>query len=67
MEKGYLPVKVLKRDDPLFEGLNETIVVDEGHYCEIKRLPAEFELLCLIACILHSPVEAKSSNSEGAS
>ena len=58
VEKGYLPVKILKRDDPLFEGLNETIIVDEGHYCEIKRLPAEFELLastdeCRIQAMRH--------------
>ncbi|RLG94482.1 hypothetical protein DRO37_05455 [Candidatus Bathyarchaeota archaeon] len=54
----YLPVKVLKRDDPLFEGLNGTIIVDEGHYCEIKWLPAEFELLastdeCIIQAMRH--------------
>jgi len=57
MERGYLPVKILKRD-PLFEGLGDTIVVDEGHYCEIKELPPEFDLLasteeCRIQAIKH--------------
>jgi len=57
VEKGYTPVKILKRD-PIFKGLGDTVIVDEGHYCEIKRIPPEFELLastkeCRVQAIRH--------------
>jgi len=58
MEKGYLQVRIVKWD-PLFDGLGDVLLVDEGHYCEIKRLPTEFELLasgdeCKIQAMKHS-------------
>ncbi|MCX8182986.1 MAG: hypothetical protein N3F08_00995, partial [Crenarchaeota archaeon] len=37
VEKGFLPVRIVKRD-PLFIGLGEVICVDEHHYCEVKML-----------------------------
>lgn len=43
-EVGYLPVYVVKQD-PIFAGLGDYLVVFESHYWEIKELPAEFELL----------------------
>ena len=44
-EKGMQPVQVLEREDPLFAGLPERIMVLESHYCEVKALPPEFVLL----------------------
>lgn len=43
-EMGYLPVKIIK-EDPIFEGMGNVIIVHEGHYCEIKGLPSFVELL----------------------
>ena len=56
-EMGYLPVKIIKTD-PLFEGMEDIVVVHEGHYCEIKDLPPDFELLasteeCRIQAMKH--------------
>lgn len=44
IEKGWIPVKILKRDK-LFQSLPTTIIVDEGHYDEVKEIPYGFELL----------------------
>lgn len=44
-EKGMQPVRVLRRDDPLFASLPETIMVLQAHYCEVKELPPNFTLL----------------------
>lgn len=44
-EKGMQPVRVLAREDPLFAGLPETVMMLESHYCEVKELPPEFLLL----------------------
>ena len=35
----------LKKADPLFKGLSEEPFMKCNHYCEIKKLPNEFELL----------------------
>jgi GMP synthase (glutamine-hydrolysing) len=43
-ENGFYPVTLVK-DDPLFEGLNNPFIVRESHYCEVKSLPTQFELL----------------------
>lgn len=43
-EVGWRKVYVVE-DDPLFEGLPRTIIVDEGHYAEVKELPKGFKLL----------------------
>jgi len=43
-EWGFLPVRVLKRD-PLFDGLPDTVVVQEYHVGKVKSLPPDFELL----------------------
>ena len=56
-ENGFYPVTVV-RDDPLFEGLNDPFIVRESHYCEVKSLPPEFELLasteaCRIQAMKH--------------
>jgi len=57
VEKGCLPVRILKRD-PIFSGIGDVAYVDENHYCEIKELPPEFDLLasteeCRIQAIRH--------------
>lgn len=57
VEKGFLPVRIVKRD-PLFNGLGDVIYVDEHHYCEVKELPSGFDLLasteeCRIQAMKH--------------
>ena len=54
---GFFPVKKIQ-EDPLFEGLPETMIMPCYHRCEIKKLPDEFELLastshCRIEAIKH--------------
>jgi len=44
LERGMREVRVLVRD-PIFEGLPDVIVVDEGHFCEVKELPLGFVVL----------------------
>ena len=56
-ENGFYPVTIV-RDDPLFEGLSNPFIVREAHYCEIKALSPEFELLasteaCRIQAMKH--------------
>ena len=56
-ERGFLEVEVVK-DDPLFKGLSDKIVVNEAHHGEIKELPGQFEILasreeCPIQAIRH--------------
>ena len=56
-ENGFYPVNVVK-DDPLFEGLSNPFIVRESHYCEVKSLPPEFDLLastnaCRIQAMKH--------------
>jgi len=43
-EWGMYPVRILKRD-PLFKGFGKTIRVQEYHFCEVKKLGPELELL----------------------
>lgn len=43
-EWDFLPVKILKRD-PLFDGLDDTLLVQEYHVAEVKSLPEGFDLL----------------------
>lgn len=43
-EEGIYPIQALK-PDPLFEGLPDPFLVRESHYCEIKKLPPQFDLL----------------------
>lgn len=43
-EDGFYPIQVVK-PDPLFHGLPDPFIVRESHYCEIKRLPPDFDLL----------------------
>ena len=71
-EKGMQPVRVLAREDPLFAGLRETIVVLESHYCEVKALPPEFMLLasndnCRVQAMRHRerPVYGTQFHPEG--
>lgn len=47
MEKGFytLTVTIEGRKDPLFAGFDSNPIVCESHYCEIKSLPAGFDLL----------------------
>jgi GMP synthase (glutamine-hydrolysing) len=57
-EVGYLPVQVLKPEDPLFQDLGEPPVFFESHYWEIKELHPDFELLastenCRIQAMKH--------------
>jgi len=56
-ETGMQPVRIL-RSDPLFARLPKTIMVLEAHYCEVKNLPPDFELLatndnCRIQAMRH--------------
>jgi anthranilate/para-aminobenzoate synthase component II len=56
-EAGFYPLTMLK-PDPLFEGLPNPFVVREAHYCEIKTLPPDFDLLasndnCRIQAMKH--------------
>ena len=44
LETGMRPVNIIIRD-PIFEGLPEVIIVDEGHFCEVKELPKGFIIL----------------------
>ncbi|MCK9266569.1 hypothetical protein M0P98_06790 [bacterium] len=41
---GFFPIKRIK-DDPIFNGLPELMVMKCAHFCEIKTLPADFDLL----------------------
>lgn len=43
-EWGITKVRILKQD-PLFDGLKDEIIVPEYHYWEIKKMPKEFENL----------------------
>jgi len=54
---GFYPIWRVK-DDPLFRGLPEVMTMRCAHYCEVKRLPPEFELLanskhCAIEAMRH--------------
>ena len=54
---GFFPINRVK-DDPIFKGLPHTMLMKCAHYCEIKKLPADFELLassghCKIEMIKH--------------
>ena len=51
---GFFPVRRLK-SDPLFRGLSRVMMMRCSHYCEVKRLPPEFELL---AASGHCRIEA---------
>jgi anthranilate/para-aminobenzoate synthase component II len=54
VEQGFYPIQILA-PDPLFAGLPDPFMVRESHTCEIKQLPAEFEL---IATNENCPVQA---------
>jgi len=43
-EYGFYPVHIVK-EDPIFKGLPSPFIVHEAHYCEVKALPHDFELL----------------------
>lgn len=56
-EEGFYPITIVK-DDPLFEGLSNPFWARESHYCEVKQLPPNFELLastpeCRIQAMRH--------------
>jgi len=56
-EYGIYPVNIVK-DDPIFKGLQNPFFVREAHYCEVKALPKDFELLastdeCRIQAMKH--------------
>jgi GMP synthase (glutamine-hydrolysing) len=56
-EQGFYPVRIVQ-PDPLFAGLPDPFVVRESHYCEVKRLPPDFELIatsedCRIQAMRH--------------
>jgi GMP synthase-like glutamine amidotransferase len=57
VEQGFYPIKQVKAD-PLFAGLPDPFTVRESHTCEIKQLPADFELIaanenCPIQAMVH--------------
>ncbi|MCC7261032.1 MAG: gamma-glutamyl-gamma-aminobutyrate hydrolase family protein [Candidatus Latescibacteria bacterium] len=57
VEQGFYPITALQ-PDPLFAGLPDPFMVRESHTCEIKQLPAGFELIatnenCRIQAIKH--------------
>jgi len=54
---GFFPIKKVK-DDPLFEGLSDNMIMRCSHYCEVKKLPYNFEILarsghCRIEAMKH--------------
>ena len=56
-EQGFYPVDIVK-SDPLFDGLANPFLVRQSHYCEVKTLPDDFELLastqaCRIQAMKH--------------
>jgi GMP synthase (glutamine-hydrolysing) A subunit len=57
--KGYFQVKLIKNDDPIFNGIDKRqIIVKENHLNKVKNLLKEFELLasseqCEIEAIRH--------------
>jgi len=56
-EQGFHPVHIVK-PDPLFDGLANPFFVRQSHYCEVKKLPDDFELLastqsCRIQAMKH--------------
>jgi len=44
LEMGMRKVQVVK-EDALFNGLPKILLVDEGHFCEVKKLPEEFIII----------------------
>ena len=57
MELGFYPVRIVK-EDSLFDELSNPFIVRQSHYCEVKALPEEFELLastdeCRIQAMKH--------------
>jgi GMP synthase-like glutamine amidotransferase len=45
-ERGFMPMDVLAKDDPLFDGFRESgPVLMESHYWEVCDVPAGFDLL----------------------
>ncbi len=57
MAEGFYPITRVK-DDPLFADLPETMLLRCSHYCEVKELPPDFELLassghCRIEAMRH--------------
>lgn len=57
-ERGVFPVRIVRPQDPLFEGLPRTIMVTQSHYCEVKTIPRGFALLatnanCRIQAMRH--------------
>jgi GMP synthase (glutamine-hydrolysing) len=60
MERGFYPLELTEQGaaDPLFAGLGANPLVYESHYCEIKTLPPDFDLLastpeCRIQAMRH--------------
>jgi GMP synthase (glutamine-hydrolysing) len=53
-EWGFMPVSVV-RPDPLFDGLGASPLFLEVHHCEVKALPAGFDLL---AASQECPIQA---------
>ena len=56
-QSGIYEVEVIG-EDAIFAGFGDTIIVDEGHFCEVKTLPPDFIHLardehCEIQCMKH--------------
>jgi len=54
---GFFPIRQVKKD-PIFKGIPNPMIMKCSHYCEIKKMPAGFELLatgghCRIEMIKH--------------
>jgi len=54
---GFFPIRQVRKD-PLFKGLPQTMTLCCSHYCEVKKLPADFVLLassdhCRIEAMKH--------------
>lgn len=56
---GFFPVRKIK-DDPLFAGLPDIMYMRCAHYCEVKQLPKDFEIL---ASTGHCKIEAMKHTS----
>ena len=54
---GFFPIRRMK-EDPLFHGIQNPMIMKCNHYCEVKKLPHGFELLatsghCRIEAMRH--------------
>ncbi len=57
LQSGMYEIEIIGQD-PIFAGFGDTMIMDEGHFCEVKTLPPDFIHLarddnCEIQCMRH--------------